>query len=869
MCLVFLIVATTTAAPIEGHYPSAKEIFFAKFAETDDRDYDGWPDHWTRRQGPGFPRFNKIRLTSEKTPSGGTALEMVLDGGGTVACSPRLPVSVLYDYVLEADIKTPRLENDCTYLSLSILDEKGRTVETYFSPKLRRTENWTRLRLGPVSPMTPSTHTAAIGLHVEPLAKADIHATVLFSNIWLGRLPRMSLVTDNPSRIYRDPAQATVTATITGLPDPDGKMAFELTDVLGATIARETKPLDITTVTAKSPDSKTPAKDQTVGRIGSATWSPPALGLGYYQLRAELVGHDSDALRRDAALVVLRPKHNSTGGEFGWSLSHDDRQRPLPELSSLLIQSGIHWVKYPLWLDRTAAPSLVPPLLTFLEEMSLHGIEVVGVLDQPPDELLARFDAARTPSAADVFNARPDVWSPTLQGVMKQLGTRVRWWQLGGDADLSFIGYPELGPKIAQVKSELDRLGFDLNIGFGWNWQVPPPDLTPAKLPWRFLNLSADPPLTAAELGDYLPAMKRDQARRWVLIEPLERGQYSLEDRTRDLVARMLAAKACGAEGIFAHDPFNSRRGLMSDDGTPAELFLPWRTTALFLGGAEPLGPIYLPRGSSNYVFLRNQDAMMVVWNREPTQETLYLGEEVLQVDLWGRETVPQKTPEGHRIQVGRLPTFVVGLNRGVTQLRYSFTLASDQFPSISGQKLPNSLGFTNTLDQAIKGILTLASPTAWDFQPKQINFRVAPGEKFRQRLETSLPGSAPSGAELLRADFELKSERGLRFSTYYPVKVGTPGLRVEFTSQLDGRGMLEVQQWTTNENDAPIDLRCQLFAPGRQRQLTKIMGLRRGQDITTYRFPDGKPLIGKTLWLQAEDLNGPQVFNYRFVVEP
>ena len=35
-----------------------------------------------------------------------------------------------------------------------------------------------------------------------------------------------------------------------------------------------------------------------------------------------------------------------------------------------------------------------------------------------------------------------------------------------------------------------------------------------------------------------------------------------------------------------------------------------------------------------------------------------------------------------------------------------------------------------------------------------------------------------------------------------------------------------------------------------------------------TYRFADGKQLLGKTLWLQAQDTDGPQVLNYRFAAE-
>jgi hypothetical protein len=42
----------------------------------------------------------------------------------------------------------------------------------------------------------------------------------------------------------------------------------------------------------------------------------------------------------------------------------------------------------------------------------------------------------------------------------------------------------------------------------------------------------------------------------------------------------------------------------MHANGMPAEMLLPWRTTAAMLGGAEYLGQMRLPNGSENRIFL-------------------------------------------------------------------------------------------------------------------------------------------------------------------------------------------------------------------------------------------------------------------------
>jgi hypothetical protein len=871
-CLLsLLIVAASPAAPIAERYPEAAEVFSSRFDESTDRDYDGWPDHWTRRHGPGFPHYNKMLLSSEATPAGGRTLRIEVDGGGAVASSPPMPASLLYDYIVEAYVKAERMQHDRAFLSLAMLDEDGQTLQTFYSEKIAGATGWTRLRLGPVSPDAAAAHSVVVGLHVQPAAQGeaeDLKAVALFGDVWLGRTPRMSLVADNPTRIYDDPGRIAISCKVSGLPGPAGKAVLELTDVQGATVAQIAKPLDLSPVAARTPRKKAPGEKPWTALAGTVQWKPPVLGPGFYRVRATVEGHPSEVLRRELTLVVLQARHNPEGGEFGWSLKQYDRPLRMEVLGNVLAESGIRWVKLPLWLDASVGPAHVRGLQALMDQLSLHGIEVVGVLDRPPESVLARLEATRAPSAAELFTARKDAWYPSLDWVLTNFGPQIRWWQLGRDEDTSFVGYRGLAAKIAEIKGEMAKSRPDLSLGFGWSWQHPLPESGDSGPGWRFVSLSADPPLTAGEIAQYLPALRGGPVGRWVLIQPLARGQYKLEERVNDLVERMLAAKLERAEGIFASDPFDGQQGLLNSDGTPGELFLPWRTTALLLGGAEPLQSIRLPNGSRNHVFARNGDAVMIVWNRKPVYETLYLGEQVRQVDLWGRESAPEKSEQGHRIQVGPQPAFITGVNRELAQWRRRFVLGNERIPSIFGQRQPTWVEFTNTFDQPVEGSVTLVAPEQWAVSPSRITFHLAAGESCRQDVDITLPPTVNCGSQSLRADFELTANRAYRFSAYRSVEIGIGDVRIETVTQLNRFGELEVQQWTVNEKDSPVNFRCQLFAPGRQRQATQVVGLSRGQDLKIYRFPDGKQLLGKTLWLQAQDADGPQVLNYRFVAD-
>jgi len=83
-------------------------------------------------------------------------------------------------------------------------------------------------------------------------------------------------------------------------------------------------------------------------------------------------------------------------------------------------------------------------------------------------------------------------------------------------------------------------------------------------------------------------------------------------------VQRLLATKMNGADAVFLPQPFHDEHGVMNADGSPGELFVPWRTTAVLIGGTEYLGAMQLPGGTIGHVFARDGRAVMAVWGDRP-----------------------------------------------------------------------------------------------------------------------------------------------------------------------------------------------------------------------------------------------------------
>jgi len=351
-------------------------------------------------------------------------------------------------------------------------------------------------------------------------------------------------------------------------------------------------------------------------------------------------------------------------------------------------------------------------------------------------------------------------------------------------------------------------------------------------------------------------------------ISPLAREEYSSEVRLQDLVQRMLAAKMTSVQAIFMPEPFSSEAGIMREDGSPDELYVPWRTTAMLLGGAEYLGPMQLPGGTTGHVFARGGNAVMALWSDRPTVERVDLAEEVEQIDVWGRGAKPKTREEDGRrlyeLQIGPLPTFITGLSEGVARWQSALSFENSQLSSIAGREQTLILRMKNSFPQGISGELTLYAPKSWGFDPRPTRFKIAAGEELKLPLTVTLMGDANSGPQPVRLDFDVA---GHHFSVHRTLQLGLDDVQVDMTSGVKN-GALIVEEHLTNLSDRPLSFQCVLFAPDRRRQTRQVINL--GRERTTLKFvlADGEELIGKKLWLRAEEIGGPRVLNYTIVAE-
>jgi hypothetical protein len=846
-----------------------------------DINYDGWPDEWKRRRGRGFPTYIKIGivdadadaaadpaldLAASADRAGERWLRVELDGGAATVFAPAQEVSPRFAYVLEGRLRTDGLEHNVAYYSITLFDGNDRVLEQYESPHIRSPGAWRPVSIGPLAPQNEAVRKAVIGLHVTPSAEGDLRGSASFDDLRLARLPRMNLTANRVHHVYDNPEEILLTYDASGVREPNPRLTLRVYDVFGKIVDEEARNLPVQP--SEQPAGR--AVGQNVTYSGSLQWKPRIREPGYYRVDAAMGLEEGYAQHRTLSLAVIAAEKLPTAsfkgpGQFGWTLPHDRQPLPLEGLASLVALSGVQWVKLPAWFNADDQ-AMGDRLARFVERVEQDGVTVVGVLDRPPPGSQLAFTDEEEIPVASLFIER-DAWQRAIDPVMTRLTPIIRWWQLGDDYDASFVGFPGLETKIDEIQGRLRRFGQNVLLGFSWRWLQDTAPRSRETPPWEFLAFNLDPAdsqLTPAELSIYLSRLHGAE-RRWVGLQPLPKEHYELKARARDLVERMLAAKIGGAHVAFVPRPFDPSSGLMNADGTPGELFPVWRTTANLLAGTEYLGSIETPLGSRNHIFARGEHSVMVVWNDRTVQETLYLGEDVRQLDLWSRQVVPARHNEQHTVEVGPLPTFVTGLHTAIARWRMSFEFEEATLSSILGKQQRLAYRYTNPFRQGVTGRILFHTPEVWDVERDRPPVKLSASEAHSDALWVTLRPMAGSGKHQVRADFEITADREYRFSVWRTVDVGLGELAMELTTRVDDEGRLVVEQQFINRSNESVSFLCQLFAPGRPRVRRPVLDLNQGRTTIIYYLPEGEKLLGETLILRAEEINGHRALNHRF----
>lgn len=900
-----------TAAPARADISHASDRHVWTFERDDDTDADAWPDRWQRRNTVGYPTYvigeiagrdeelqqlardidasltrgyQKFKRLVRNTPAIADRLppllpsvadgvvdhhlRVTMDGGRFQAQSPVVPAGPTYQYQLRCELMCRGLNYDSAFVELVFVDEKGNELATKPTSAVRGTTPWTikivRSIRAPAGTVGMFLRTNVVG---DADGREDIHAVVGFDNLNIQRFPQLQIATDRKFGIYRPDDSVAVTVEAKGVEADAQSLNLVLLDHEGRVFRRSATDIDHQT------------------NPPSATWSIGRLGPGHYHVVASVaepsrspsgrLANRSPAsphqLGTETSFSVLNPSLDGPPhGPFGWSIKDPipDDISP-PQYADYLNDAGVTWLKYPCWIngDDTRKAERLSALLGRLQD---DGIRPVGRLDRPPPHHpVAALARGREAQVAAAFFRDASVWQPELEPIMNRLTLKVRHWQLGADDDFSFLEQSKLKSQVAAIRSGLQGFGQPLDLTIPWPWLEE--TLPPRESSWQAVYRSSMPPLSADELKQSLQQVRRDDSGgpdTWLAINPISRDRYDTRTRAADLVRRMAAVRAHRVAAAFISDPHDEQNGILHPDGHPSELFLPWRTASRLLGNRRYAGSLRLPSGASNEVFTGGGSAVWMVWSPEPITEEIYLGENVEQIDLWGRAqavpTVARGSKTRHQIKMGPMPTFIVGVNPQLMEFRMSVELPHQRLDSLLGQMQALGVQFANPTRESLVGAIRITPPRSWRIAPESQAWELLPGRGAQVPFEVVLSNTAQVGSIQLPIEFDLETDPPQSITVHRRMSVGPTGLTITASTKLLRNGELRILMEMTNLSGREQSYDCLLFPPpGRQYQMRYIT-IPPGETATReFYWPQGAELIGKRMLLRAVEQDGNRILNY------
>ncbi|MBX3449660.1 MAG: hypothetical protein KF777_08885 [Planctomycetaceae bacterium] len=831
------------------------------FGNDCDADLDDQPDDWVRRSGSHFPHYVRSGIDRQVGFRAPGSLRIDANAGQAVIYSPPIPVDDLHAFEFEGAIRVSGLKSGAAMLSVSLLnDRRDRLVRQLSQPVSDTGEGWYAVRLGPIAP-PEGTRFVVIGCHLLEGAGPDIGGQVWFDDLRMAQRPRMVIKSDAPLSLFDETSPLSVTARVSGLTaETPFELRLQLFDLSDRELETITFPLG-----SMSPD------DPGISSWRETKWEIPRQPTGYYRVVANLlVDQTTLAVVETTFAVTQIATTTRPAGEFGWSL---EQLPPQAQFTELAMQSGLHAVKIPLW-NQGARPRGDQDAATLIDELQRKNIETIGLLDVPPVALREKFTQDWR-GVSELFVLPAEFWGPSLRPVMARYGAHVRYWQLGSDRDRSFVGVSDFMGLLRKVHHEFGKVGVVAELGVPWSLDSSDRFHYPAGTSFVSIPLAEESdsgtlidqpvaisvaPLDVSVTGNTF----------WAVVDARDLLKRPREQRAAALARQTIRARISGAQKVFFQGAFDADAGLTTESLAPTPLYLPWRTLALSLQQADYHGELVLPGGSRNAVFVRDGEAIVLVWNDVPGEERCCLGDKPRMVDLYGRpgKLVADQDGVEHRFAVGPEPVLLFTANPQLVKWQVAMQFAAGKMASEFGGHRDELIG-VNVFPQGANGSVTFDPPHDWTIEPGRVEFQVAAGEAYARPFTMVIPAQVTLGEHLIAMNVELMTDRLHKFRVYRRYQVGLGDVEIEVIDRRLPDGRLEIEQIVTNRTKPleVLDYRCTLFVPNSRRQRLTITRLGDGQDRKVYHLPDADALRGKELWLRLDQEGGRRVMNYRWTV--
>jgi hypothetical protein len=300
------------------------------------------------------------------------------------------------------------------------------------------------------------------------------------------------------------------------------------------------------------------------------------------------------------------------------------------------------------------------------------------------------------------------------------------------------------------------------------------------------------------------------------------------------------------------------------------------RTLVTTLGGTTYKGKVPIADGIDAFLFDRNGQGILAVWDRGDTEGVrtlaLNLGDRPVSVDLWGNvrpliRATGDKAAGKVQLSIGPMPTILIDIDGAQAQMRAS--LAFDR-PLVESSFEPHSrrIKFINPYKTLIAGTLKLKPPAGWLLNPPTFVFSLNPGDTFDRELTISFPYNSFAGPKTVNAEFQLQDAANSNFTVPITLTLGLSDVGMQSLALRDENDVI-IQQMVSNYGDKPINYNAFAIFPNEARQERLITNLGPGHTVMKrYRFKDVRIPADTKVRVGVKELLGVRVLNEEVPVQ-
>jgi hypothetical protein len=874
---LFIFIALLPFLAAAGPVDVSRVLKSIDFEERRLGNHEDLPMHWLKVEGPGLPNYVNGKLSDDSAHSGQWSFRFDLNGGSLIyRYDPReVPIHLGAHYHVGCFVQTTVLPHARARLTAYFTDQDGNPIDgTMTHSELYAAKNegegWHELSLE-LSAQNPSAALLAVQLELlqpsfyspstlgaRTLFDQDIYGSAWFDDVTISQVPKFTLSSNHPGNVFRrsDPVQLCLTVNDRFTQDLAAQLSIR--DAGKALIYQHSAALDVAGAIDLGPALK------------QLTLALPDLPTGWYDATLDMTSRGQFVGSQEIQFVRLADddapsQPDPRFGVIATDLPFDGWSQ-LPDL--LPIMSAAR-VKLSVWSASGDIEHVNPAEFdTLLEELQKNGDTLTACLTGVPPEIAKNIGGSDWSNFAD---APTDAWRGELSYLVSRHANHLDRWQFGADEDAAdFLEKPGMRKVYDLLYSEFAKLVVKPDLAMPWPaWY----DLT-GNLP-ATVALSVSPDILPSQLPLYIQDLHGQEGHNLSLSLQLVDDRYGREVQIRDLAQRVVYALAGGATRIDLPLPFTVRSDGDHVTPQPKELLLIMRTLLTQLSGAVFRGKIPNASNVDTFLFDRNGEGVLVIWNRAQDDNakslSLNLGDHPKRIDLWGNVTpliVPQNSKsDAVNLQVGPMPFFLVDIDGDTAQMRASVGIDKPLLES-SFEPHTRRIHFSNPGQATITGLVKLVPPPGWALTPSVFNFTLNPGETFEHDLTIEFPYNSFAGTKAITANFQVQSDHISTFTVPITVTLGLGDVGMR-TLALRDKGDLVVQQMISNYGDKPINYTAFVVYPGQPRQERLVTGLDPGRTIIKlYRFPAVHFIPNAKVRSGLREVEGTRILNDEVAVQ-